>query len=121
MSLTNDKFFHLMACNYEPGQGPFLPNHFELKNPYPGEPLFMKLRQKPAVLRFHKFKEEKDAEVFWFSEAMLYIPHENEEHLNSQIDTAKSTIEEWKSLSDKINYVKSQVMENLSENGLMKD
>ena len=112
------KFFQIMAFNYKQGQGPNLPNNFQLNNPYPGEPFFMKLRQKPAVLRFHKFKQEKDADAFWFSEAILYIPHENEEHLNNQINSAKETTETWKNFSDRINFVKSQVMENLAENEL---
>ena len=107
-----------MACYYELSQGPILPHNFELLDPYPGEPIYMKLRQKPAVLRFHKVKQEKDPEAFWFAEAMLYVPHDNEEHLNLLIQDAKASSESWKNFTDRITYVKSQVMEHLAENEL---
>ena len=78
----------------------------------------MKLRQKPAVLRFHKVKQEKDAEKFWFSEAMLYVPHIDEEDLVAQIDKAKLNQETWEKFTHEISLVKSQVMEHLAENEL---
>ena len=114
----DSKFFHAMTCECKDGEGPLLPNSFELRNPYPGEPIYMKLRQKPAVLRFHKVKLEKDAEAFWFSEAMLYIPHVNEEHLNSEILQAKLTAETWENFTNRISCVKNLVMEHLAENEL---
>ena len=114
----NNKFFQTIACCFEHGHGPSLPSHFELNDPYPGEPFFMKLRQKPAVLRFHKIKQEKDPEGFWFSEAMLYIPHDNEENLNNDVMEAKKSEEKWESFVYRISYVKSQVMEHLAENEL---
>ena len=44
-----------------------------LSDPTPGEPPFMRKRKEPAVLRFHKFKEETNPKEFWFSECLLYI------------------------------------------------
>ena len=68
----------------------------DLKDPYPGEPPFMKLRKFPAVLRYHKFNISKDPDSYWFSEAMLYMPHENEEDLLAKIKRAKSGgLETW--------------------------
>ncbi len=82
---SDDKFHQVMANAWEKGQGPLLPEIFKLKNKYPGEPPFMKLRKKPAVLRFHKYKVDKDVKAYWFSEAMLYVPHLDEIDLKHKI------------------------------------
>ena len=63
---TDAQCQRVMAYEWEQGKGPLLPKIFRLTNPYPGEPPFMKLRTKPAVLRFHKFKAENDLEAYWF-------------------------------------------------------
>ena len=81
MEFSDQKFNHVMAFPWEEGKGPLLPQVFKLHDPFPGEPPFMKLRRMPAVLRFHKYKVEKDPDAYWFSEAMLYMPHDNEEDL----------------------------------------
>ena len=113
--LSDDNCFHTIAFLFGHGKGPRLPNHFRLKESYPGEPFFMKLRQTPAALRFHKVKQEKDAEKFWFSEAMLYVPHIDEEDLVAQINKAKLNQETWEKFTHEISLVKSQVMEHLAE------
>ena len=41
----------------------------------------MRLRMFPAVLRMHRFKEEKDAHEFFFSELLLYKHWRSEEEL----------------------------------------
>ena len=108
-----------MAVGYEKGRGPKLPQIFKLKSPFPGEPPFMKLRKFPAVLRFHKVKFEKDPDKYWFSEAMLYMPHKNEEDLLNKINQAKSGgPETWQEFVEKIQYVKSQVMEFIEDTEL---
>ena len=77
----------------------------------------MKLRTKPTVLRFHKYKVEKDPEAYWYSEGMLYTPHDNEDDLVSKIKQAKEGGEEsWEQFVQNINHVKSQVMEYLEDN-----
>jgi hypothetical protein len=114
---SDEKFTRVMACQWRKGKGPMLPKMFKLTNPQPGEPPFMKMRDHPAVLRFHKFKLEKDPEAYWFSEALLYMPHDNEDDLVNKIDQAKSGGEEaWQKFVDKIKYVKSQVMEYIEDN-----
>ena len=40
---STEAFHHVMADGYDVGQCLRLPNYFKLDNPYPGEPLFMKL------------------------------------------------------------------------------
>ena len=60
---NDDKFHCVMAFGFEKGKGPELPKSFKLIDPYPGEPPFMRLRKKPAVLRFHKYKLEKGADA----------------------------------------------------------
>ena len=41
----------------------------------------MRLRTFPAVLRMHRFKEEKDAHEFFFSELLLYKHWRSEDEL----------------------------------------
>jgi hypothetical protein len=108
---TDRKFFHVMSANFQEGEGPRLPKIVKLNDPYPGEPPFMKLRTKPAVLRFHKFKMEKNPGAYWFAEAMLYIPHHSEEDLLQRIEQAKSGGQEaWEEFIQAISHVKSQVI-----------
>ena len=93
---SDEKFHRIMANGWDKGKGPKLPSIFKLNNPYPGEPPFMKLRRQPSVLRFHKYKADKDPEAYWFSEALLYLPHYDEEDLVVKITNAKSEgIEKW--------------------------
>ena len=117
---SDEKFHHIMAANdvFEKGKVPKMPTSFKLNDPYPGEPPFMRLRKQPAVLRLHKYKEDNDPKAYWFSEAMLYLPHEDEEDLEQKIALAMKPGEEeaQKSFVDKINQVKSQVMEFLDGN-----
>ena len=115
-SSTDDQYQRVMAYGWEQGKGPLLPKIFRLINPYPGEPPFMKLRTKPAVLRFHKFKAENDLDAYWFSEAMLYLPYTCEENLLQQLDEAKTGGEEkWEQFIKQITYVKAQVMPYLED------
>ena len=114
---SDDKFSRIMASKWKRGTGPYLPKVFKLKDPFPGEPPFMKLRTRPAVLRFHKFKVDKDPEAYWFSEAILYMPHANEEDLIDKINKAKAGGEEtWDTFVKQIMHVKNQVMEYLEDN-----
>ena len=46
----------------------------------------MKKRKFPAVLRFHKFKIDKQPSEYFFSEALLYRDFETEEDLLKEID-----------------------------------
>ena len=114
---SDEKFHRVMAYVWEEGRGPKLPEMFKLIDPYPGEPPFMALRRSPAVLRLHKYKESNDPEGYWFSEAMLYLPYEDEEDLVKKIDEAKAGgSEAWELFVKKIKHVKSQVMEFLDGN-----
>ena len=97
-------------------QSRLLPEMFELNNPYPGEPRFMRLRRHPAVLRIHKYKQDKDPEAYWLSEAMLYLPYEDEDDLQAQISDARKSEESWASFVKKIKDVKGQTMEFLDGN-----
>ena len=108
---SDRKFLHLMSADWQECEGPRLPKMLKLIDPYPGEPPFMKLRTKPAVLRFHKIKMEKDPGAYWFSEAMLYMPHYTEENLLQRIEQAKSGGQEaWEDFVQAISRVKSQVI-----------
>ena len=78
-----------------------------LENPNPGEPPFMKKRRSPAVLRFHKFKEDKEAEKYWFSECLLYIPFQKEEEIVELLENTS----DYEELRKRIQRVKCQVME----------
>ena len=117
LSNHDDKFKHTMLSGKMKGTKMPLPRIFKLEDPYPGEPPFMRLRTKPAVLRFHKKKAEKDPEAYWLTEAMLYFPYMREEDLLKSIKDAKQAGEEaWVEFTQKIADVKSQVMEFLEDN-----
>ena len=115
--VEDSKFNYVMKCfgncNKDCGlkKTPKLPDYIKIQNPYPGEPPLMKKRKFPAVLRFHKFKQEKNLKEFQFSEALLYMPFLKEEDLQTEIenlDSNSSVIFE-----NRIQCVKKQVMEHL--------
>ena len=112
-----DKFKFVMRFPLKEGQGEPLPKIFKILDPFPGEPPFMKLRTKPAVLRYHKYNASRDPDSYWYSEAVLYLPHTDEEDLKAQIMHAKQGGREtWDIFVAKISHVKQQVMEYLEEN-----
>ena len=51
-----------------------LPEIIKLKDPYPGEPRFMKLRKSPVALRFYKGNSDKSAARHFRREFILYFP-----------------------------------------------
>ena len=51
-----------------------LPEVIKLKNPYPGEAKFMKLRTSPAALRYYKGNNDKSAARHFRRELILYLP-----------------------------------------------
>ena len=91
-----------------------LPDYIEIDNPYPGEPQFMRKRSKPAVLRFHKLKQDTNPADYFFAEALLYTPFKTEEELQKRVDEA--SLDGYKELAEEIQAVKSQVMEHLESN-----
>ena len=112
-----DKFKFVMKYPLNEGEGEPLPNTFKLIDPYPGEPPYMKLRSKPAALRFHKYNAERDADAYWYSEALLYLPHKHEQDLEEKVREAKSNINgAWDVFVAKISHVKEQVMEYVEDN-----
>ena len=42
---------------------------------------YMKLRERPLVLRFHKIKENLESHEYYYSENLLYLPWRNEKEL----------------------------------------
>ena len=71
---------HQIVCPHltDPKCMPFV---IKLKDPKLG---FMRLRQFPAVLRFHKYKEEHDPHEFYYSQLMLFMHWRNENELHPQ-------------------------------------
>ena len=116
-TISDEKFKFVMKYPLKEGEGKPLPKVFKLKSPFPGEPPFMKLRTKPSVLRFHKYNAEKDPEAYWYSEALLYLPHRDEDDLQQKLNEAKENVDgAWGKLLTRISHVKSQVMEYIEEN-----
>ena len=105
----NSKFNYIMTSENSGKRGTKLPDLLLLRNPYPGEAAFMKKRQQPAALRFHKFKKDNDYKRFMRSEIMLYYPLENE----VQDEKIEEIYNEMIGGKSRINIVKSQVMEHL--------
>ena len=71
------------------GKPILLPEYISLENPFPGEPLFMRKRKRPAVLRFHKFKQSVNPADYFFAEALLYTPFRSEQELEICVKNAE--------------------------------
>ena len=120
-----NKFDFVMKCSH-PGKelnfdhsyckvnlGKKLPFTIKLKNPFPGEPPFMRKRKHPAALRFHKFKIDTHYDEYFFSEALLYRPFRNEKDIEIEIQLMKES--DVDIYNEEIQCVKSQVMEYLED------
>ena len=107
------KFDYVMTANKH--KKVKLPQYIAIENPFPGEPPFMRKRDKPAVLRFHKPKHCIDAAKYFYSEALLYTPFRSEKELEDRVNNAAIN-NEYADLENQIKVVKSQVMEHLESN-----
>ena len=92
-----------------------LPKYFKLDPVYPGEPAFMRRRDYPACLRFHKVKEHTDPQKYFKNEIMLYTHFNSEDEL--QFEDPEWVEAKFKESSDgikrNIQIIKEQVMEHL--------
>ena len=92
-----------------------LPKYFKLDPIYPGEPAYMRRRNTPACLRFHKVKEHTNPLKYFQNEIMLYSHFESEDELH--FDDPEWIEAKFKESCDGINrniqIVKDQVMEHL--------
>ena len=114
--IKDSKFDFVMKCYGEPHErckkrSIRLPNYLELEPVYPGEPPFMKKRQLPAVLRFHKLKIDKNPKEYLFSESLLYKPFHTEDSLVQEINNLDEVSSNDHNV--RIECVKKQVMEYL--------
>ena len=76
----------------------------------------MKKRKYPAVLRFHKVKQDIQPSEFLFSESLLYRPFLNEEQL--ELTLSEINCDDITQFTSSIACVKQQTMEfldNVSE------
>ena len=110
---TSERKFHYVMTASKNKRVP-LPAYIKIDNPYPGEPPFMKKRNKPAVVRFHKPKKDVDPAKYFFAEALLYTPFRSEKELEQRVENAAQ--DGYKELELWINAVKSQIMEHLESN-----
>ena len=85
-----------------------LPDFIELDN---GK--VMKLRKFDAVVRRHKFKEEKEAHEFFFSELLLFWPWRNESELFP--DDPKKCAELYHRVKPSIDHVKKTLFPHLDD------
>ena len=74
----------------------------------------MRKRLKPAVVRFHKYKQDVDPAKYFFAEALLYTPFRSEKELEDRV--AKAALDGYAELEKWIKAVKCQVMEHLESN-----
>ena len=105
------KFNYVMVADSRNKKKTKIPQLFKLDNPRQGEPPFMKKRNYPAVLRFHKFRASSEPDDYYFAEALLYTPFRSEEELEKRVEDAAK--DGYLQLSEQIIAVKSQVMEHL--------
>ena len=106
------KFHYVMTASE--GKPVPLPAYIKIENPFPGEPPLMRKRMKPAVIRFHKPKQDVDAAKYFFAEALLYTPFRSEKELEERV--ANAAKDGYKELEKWISRVKCQVMEHLESN-----
>ena len=106
---SESKFNYIMTSETNGKERKKLPDLLRLSNPHPGEAPFMKKRQNPAALRFHKFKKDNDYKRFMRSELMLYYPLEDEVQ-DEQIEELYNEMVDGRR---KVHIVKRQVMEHL--------
>ena len=64
------KFHYLITESGDFGKP--LPELMQIKNPYPGEPRFLRKRRHPKSLRFFKAKRDREPERFFLHELMMY-------------------------------------------------
>ena len=103
------KFHYVMTC-YNPGNRAIpLPDLIQLRHTFPGEPRLMQKRKRPAALRFHKSKKNKDPLRFMTMELMLYYPLTDEVQEDKILQMYNETHDDKR----KVDIVKSQVMEFL--------
>ena len=109
----NNKWHFVMT--HESKYATRLPKYFGLDPVYPGEPAFMKRRDYPACLRFHKVKEQTDPLKYFKNEIMLYTHFQSEDELH--FDDPEWVEAKFKESSDgkkrNIQIVEEQVMEHL--------
>ena len=74
----------------------------------------MRKRKKPAVIRFHKVRQDVDPAKYFYAEALLYTPFRSETELQDRV--SKAAEDGYAKLQEQINAVKSQVMEFLESN-----
>ena len=74
----------------------------------------MRKRNKPAVIRFHKPKQDVDPAKYFFAEALLYTPFRSEKELEDRV--ANEALDGYVELEKWISAVKCQVMEHLESN-----
>ena len=102
------------VINSSPEHRTQLPNLIELQgDPLPGESKYLRLRRKPLVLRFHKFKKTTNPHEFFFAEMELYRPFRKSSDIF--IDDFEQCERLYQHKSASINYVKSRVMEFLEQ------
>ena len=80
-----------------------------IKDPSPGEPKWMRKRNTPAVLRYHKVNKDNHYERWMLKELMLYTPYRPQDLDDYEGRTGEIYLE-------KINWVqqvKKKVMEHL--------
>jgi hypothetical protein len=86
-----------------------LPKLIEISDPYPGEPKWMRKRNGPAVIRYHKVSQDNQYERWMLKELMLYTPF-READLD---EYENNTAEVYKQKESWIRSVKAKVMEHL--------
>ena len=89
-----------------------LPEVIKINDPLPDELPFMRKRQYPQVLRFHKANMNNNPIRFFQSEVMLYYPHWSED-LFQMSDEEVTQL--YKDKQENILFVKKQVMEHLED------
>ena len=106
---TDMKFRFLMSTEEGPDTK-MLPQCIKLADPKPGELPFLRLKDHPVALRYHKSNMHTKPEEYFRKEIMLYLPGWDERLFDKSEEELLKMYEENK---EKIKTVKRKVMEHL--------
>ena len=100
------------VMSYKKKYNTHLPKYFKLDPVYPGEPPYMRRRDYPLCLIFHKVKEHTDPQKYFKTEIMLYtfFQSEDELHFDDPLWVENKFKESIDGIQRNIQIVKGQVM-----------
>ena len=99
--------FHITVTGI--GYGKPLEKFDKIENPFPSEPKYMRKRETPKAIRYHKVKNT-DLHKFYLHELMLYKSFDKKMY-KRWCDSENACIDDYEKYKNDIKHVKSHMME----------